>query len=103
VGGSANFFNTLSGSITLNGFQINLRNPLPYTDACNSCPIASYFVDSNSVYSILGNKLYLAVLVDKPAQSQTLRYVDYFLTLRIVEVKSDATGLGLDTASVLPY
>jgi hypothetical protein len=94
VGSSENFFNTLTGIITVNGLPVPLINPLPYTDACNACPSGSYFENSNAVYSILGNKLYLAVVIPKPTASTFVRTIDYTLSLRVVEVSSN--GLGVD-------
>jgi hypothetical protein len=95
VGSTQNFFNTLTGLVTVDGFPVPLINPLPYTDACHACPTASYFKNSNAVYSILGNKLYLAVVIPKPVASTPLRTIGYTLSLRVVEVSNSGFGLGI--------
>lgn len=92
VGSSQNFFTTLTGVVTLNGVAVPLVNPLPYTDACHTCP--TYFEGgSNSVYAILGNKLYLGVRIPAPTAATHILSMDYVLATRVVEVTSSSTGL----------
>lgn len=90
-------FSTLSGSITIDDIDtIFIKNPIPIppTDGVldSKAKLVIESEKSNTLYTLFGNRLFLAIKIDKFDEKNTSLAYDF--SVRICESPSIATGIG---------
>jgi hypothetical protein len=90
---SSGLYSSVTGSVTINGTTVNIKNAIPYGVGATSDPSAAIASGaSNTLYTLFGNRIFLAIKTTVPITTEGT--LSYNIQFRICETATLAQAIG---------